>query len=726
MRRLVLALALLAAPSLTSAQTGTLTAVTVGGGGGASDHGDLTGLADDDHLQYHTDARAATWLELQSIAWSAITGVPAYQPADADLDDLADGSLTGSKVEIDPVGYEVLTATDLQAAVDEIENLLLNSRSTGIRYGGGLTDLGAGVVRIAAGVGGILDNSTPATPTYDAVQWSQTDLDLSAVDGLYYIYVSSAGTVTSGTVEPSHADYRDAIWLHRVSVRSGVVSGVTAIPVPLQQYGPQIWDLFRAIGAIKSGLVIAPASTDLTVAVGPGEVYVPGANFFIDPTNPHELEFSAVSPVTFRLVDQDGDQSADTTVLDVGSYDESGTVTPVPGSGSRAQIFTWKFFPGGPNHRIFYGQEWYASVSEARQALEENAYIPTLPSAYENAITLGWIIAEKSATDLADGTQQFVTSGKFGLLGGGASSSGANALLAANNLSDLTDAATARTNLGVAIGSDVQAWDADLDALATYARSGADTTLVTGTAGGSGICAEWNADGDLVAAASAAACGAGGGTATGIDYDDDGTQEIVSNGASLIFAPLDDGTESVRMDAQGIYSVQSTIRRGWLRSFAASDTVPNLIPERGDSNTGIGWAAADDLCMIAGSSCTLLVSATTAEIDGAQVNLPAGRTCASSGDANPGTLIATTSGGTYLPITNSDPDGCSVTLSETATQEGQRLELIVVSTAGGNVSLADTSTVQETGAGCDMAIYGAATLRRISDRWVLTSCRTTN
>lgn len=28
----------------------------------ASDHGALTGLADDDHLQYHTDARAATWL----------------------------------------------------------------------------------------------------------------------------------------------------------------------------------------------------------------------------------------------------------------------------------------------------------------------------------------------------------------------------------------------------------------------------------------------------------------------------------------------------------------------------------------------------------------------------------------------------------------------------------------------------------------------------------------
>jgi len=35
-------------------------------------------------------------------------------------------------------------------------------------------------------------------------------------------------------------------------------------------------------------------------------------------------------------------------------------------------------------------------------------------------------------------------------------------LLASNNLSDLTNAATARTNLGLAIGTDVQAYDADL------------------------------------------------------------------------------------------------------------------------------------------------------------------------------------------------------------------------------------------------------------------------
>jgi hypothetical protein len=52
----------------------------------------------------------------------------------------------------------------------------------------------------------------------------------------------------------------------------------------------------------------------------------------------------------------------------------------------------------------------------------------------------------------------------------------------ANNLSDLASATTARTNLGVAIGTNVEAWDADLDALAAlsgtntiYYRSAANT-----------------------------------------------------------------------------------------------------------------------------------------------------------------------------------------------------------------------------------------------------------
>ena len=52
------------------------------------------------------------------------------------------------------------------------------------------------------------------------------------------------------------------------------------------------------------------------------------------------------------------------------------------------------------------------------------------------------------------------------------------ALIATNNLSDLTNTSTARTNLGLAIGTNVQAWDADLD---TWATKTAPSGTVVGT-----------------------------------------------------------------------------------------------------------------------------------------------------------------------------------------------------------------------------------------------------
>lgn len=48
------------------------------------------------------------------------------------------------------------------------------------------------------------------------------------------------------------------------------------------------------------------------------------------------------------------------------------------------------------------------------------------------------------------------------------------ALLASNNLSDVASASTARSNLGLAIGTNVEAWDTDLDAIAALSPSNDD------------------------------------------------------------------------------------------------------------------------------------------------------------------------------------------------------------------------------------------------------------
>jgi len=85
----------------------------------------------------------------------------------------------------------------------------------------------------------------------------------------------------------------------------------------------------------------------------------------------------------------------------------------------------------------------------------------------------------------------------------------------ASNLSDLANASTGRTNLGVAIGSDVQAWDAQLDDIAALAvtdgnvivgdgtnwvaESGATARTSLGVAIGSNVQA-WDANLDQIAA----------------------------------------------------------------------------------------------------------------------------------------------------------------------------------------------------------------------------------
>lgn len=331
-------------------------------------------------------------------------------------------ALDSSQIAHDDTSQKVVTGTTVEEAIESIDTALLNARATGLRFGGALTDLGSGVVRISAGSGQILDNSNPASPLYYNVSWSQTDIDFSgATDGEQnFIYVDNTGSVEYSTDKPEHYDYRNRIYLHRAVFRSGLLTGTLPIPVSIQQYASEIRDIQDILGVTKheDEMIINKGTGDYQIAISSGAVYASGANFYNDPTNPNEIAISSANPLTFRHVLRDNTQSADATALDVSNYDNAGVITAM--SNNKWAIYTLFVFPN-ENYRALRPQTEYGSYADARKALFDGQYLPVTPTNFKEAFRVGWIIFEKNDTLV---NADFITTGKFGGIAGSISTIG--------------------------------------------------------------------------------------------------------------------------------------------------------------------------------------------------------------------------------------------------------------------------------------------------------------
>ena len=137
----------------------------------------------------------------------------------------------------------------------------------------------------------------------------------------------------------------------------------------------------------------------------------------------------------------------------------------------------------------------------------------------------------------------------------------AGTLLVANNLSDLANAGTARTNLGVAIGSNVQAYDADLAAIAGLTSAADKGIQFTGS--GSAGTYDLTAAGKALlddASASAQRTTLGLGTSSTLDVGTSANNIVQLDGSSRL--PGVDGSQLTNVPETGDGGVAMAIALG--------------------------------------------------------------------------------------------------------------------------------------------------------------------
>lgn len=309
------------------------------------------------------------------------------------------------------------TSTDpalSSASVFRTEVVKVMGLDTGVLWGADLDDSATvGSVSVSAGAGIIVDYlADEESPTITLVPISAQTVAISdLVSPVTWLMVSSAGAIVQQTTRPTNAQRRTHLQLGAVIVASGDVIIEQTLHQILSQPLNQVYDLMDAIGPFNiSGNRLSAAGSNLQVAKESGTVFSRGFNHFADDeltNDPHVSSVAAQNPTSMRYVTQLPQAPvAPVTSVIPGSYDVGGTITAIPGAGTRATIQRVFLFPENEVANqivIQYGQTLYDSLDAAVAAINTTPYVKNPIN--ESGVLIGYICLTKNAANLSVSSQ---------------------------------------------------------------------------------------------------------------------------------------------------------------------------------------------------------------------------------------------------------------------------------------------------------------------------------
>jgi hypothetical protein len=334
--------------------------------------------------------------------------------------------------------------TNVQDFADGIDAAVLKARGTGVSSSYVSTVAVGGTTFAQPAVSGEINSDEGYFSISYAGATGITVTTLS-VDSTY-IYIDNTGALQQQVTEPTRQDWSRKMFTMRIAVDAvaETIIGFEYLNNPIGHYSNSIRDLYTALLAqgvpFKVGQTITGRATDLGFNASAGTIMEFGGTGDIN--NANLLDIDEVTNATYDLLTRTTIAFENLTDL-VKFWDNAGTITAL-GSTTVVGHRLYRFSNG--QFAMQYGQENYANIVLARAGvlLEDYDLNPRLL----NATFFGWWLIQETATNTGGTTLTNFREYTIGVQGG-SSSVLAGCLLQGNNLSDLLDAATARTNLGV-------------------------------------------------------------------------------------------------------------------------------------------------------------------------------------------------------------------------------------------------------------------------------------